>query len=330
VLQATVKAHPTVPVTFVTWQLNSTKPNSDGIWETFSELHRQFDNLVANHGVSGYYYHYGSRINTMFLHKGEHAGKAKAVAIWEPLLKKLTSYPDVIQTNFTVVEYPWFKQYFDARFGSIDGGPTKVPVSPWEQAGTRRLSRRHGPGEMAREPVPAPIANLDSRLLGVQHFASKNLTAALKGAFPFGTDPRVQILQGHLVSGGKAHKPDDDTAVLPAWRNTLTHVIGYNTPGKASIDSLRQLAPDSGAYANEAFALDHNWKKTFWGSNYERLSQLKTKYDPNSLFYVSPGINADLFEARGLRLCKRTTPYTLDTAPRSDNPNSGRLQGSIN
>ena len=75
VLQATVKAHPTMPVTFVTWQLNNTKPDGEGIWEAYSELHRQFENLINNHGVSGYYYHYGSRINTMFLHKGAYSGK---------------------------------------------------------------------------------------------------------------------------------------------------------------------------------------------------------------------------------------------------------------
>jgi hypothetical protein len=191
----------------------------------------------------------------MFLHKGAYSGKAKAEAVWAPILKKLTSYPDVAQANFTIVEYPWFKQYFEARFGVIDGGPSKVPVAPWEQTSTSKVTKRHGPGEMAREPVAAPMANLDSRLLGVQHFASKNLTAALKGAFPGGTDPRVGLLQGHLASGGKVHKPDDDTSVLPAWRNTLTHIIGYNVPGKSTIDSLRQLAPDSGAYANEVRAM---------------------------------------------------------------------------
>lgn len=37
-----------------------------------------------------------------------------------------------------------------------------------------------------------------------------------------------------------------------------------------------------------------NWQDVFWGSNYAKLSQLKTKYDPNTLFYVTPGINADM------------------------------------
>jgi hypothetical protein len=235
----------------VTWQINATKPNSDGIWESWSELHRNFEDFQENHGISGYYYHYGSRITGGFMHKGEHAGKAKAEAIWQPVLKKLTSYPDVIQTNFTIIEYPWFKQYFDARFGSIDGGPEMAPTAPWDQTGPRRLGRRHGPGEMAKEPIPQAMTNLDSRLLGAKHLANKNLTAAMKAAFPATLPAKQQLIQGHLVSGGKVHRPDDDIAVLPAWRSALTHVIGYYAPGKTTVDSLRAIAPESGAYANE-------------------------------------------------------------------------------
>jgi len=139
------------------------------------------------------------------------------------------------------------------------------------------------------------------------------------------------IIQGHLVGGNKVHRPDDpDTAVLPAWRKMYTHVIGYKIIGKPGVESLRQLAPDMGAYANEAFPYEDNWKTTFWGTNYEKLSQIKTKYDPDMLFWAVPGINADLYEAKGGRQCKRTTPYTSRAAPPGDNPNTGRVLGIIN
>jgi len=46
----------------------------------------------------------------------------------------------------------------------------------------------------------------------------------------------------------------------------------------------------------------------FWGSNYERLSQIKTKYDPDMLFWISPGINADYMRVTDGRVCKCTAP----------------------
>jgi hypothetical protein len=103
-------------------------------------------------------------------------------------------------------------------------------------------------------PVPQGLAPLDSRLLGVEALKHPNLTALLRAAAPryvAGTTPGS--LQGHLIGGGKVWKPEDDTAVLPAWRKTLTHVITYRQRDEPGADSLRTLAPDLGAYANEVW-----------------------------------------------------------------------------
>jgi len=97
------------------------------------------------------------------------------------------------------------------------------------------------------------------------------------------------------------------------------------------VQSLRDLAPESGAYANEAYPQESNWKQTFWGSNYAKLSQLKSKYDPGMVFWVTPGINADLMEVREDRVCKATKPRNESSPPKGDNTNSPRLlSGSIN
>jgi hypothetical protein len=194
------------------------------------------------------------------------------------------------------------------------------------------LMKRHGPEDMGdAAPKANAMANLDSRLLGKRHFDAPNFKELLKAAAPFSLPGAQTVLQGHLVSGNMTHKLGDDTSVLPAWRTAYTHLIGYNVPGVVNADALRTLAADSGAYANEAFPLEPNWKTSFWGVHYPKLSAIKSKYDPKGLLYVSPGINADLYEARDGRICKRTTPYTANTAPPSDNPNRGRtMKGSIN
>jgi hypothetical protein len=81
----------------------------------------------------------------------------------------------------------------------------------------------------------------------------------------------------------------------------------------------------------QAYPLEPNWKQTFWGSNYEKLSHLKSKYDPDMVFWVTPGINADLMEVREERVCKVTTPRKDTSAPKGDNTNSPRLMsGTIN
>jgi hypothetical protein len=331
VVEATMKAHPDIPITLAFWELNVTDPASEGIWDAYTELHRHLANFSTQR-MSGYYYNYGNRLTGAFLHKADGAGKAKATAIWTPMLAKMVSFGGLKQSNFSVTEHTNFKSYFDSRFGKLG----QMKETPWDQAAKNKpatapkLARRHGPGEHDTMPVASAIANLDSRLLGATDLARPELKAALKGAFPHGLGPRQTLLQGHLVGGGKVARPDDDTSVLPAWRAALTHVIGYRVPGKSSVDALRKLAPASGAYANEAFALEEDWKRSFWGSNYARLSTVKSKWDPGMLFWTTPGINADLYEARAGRVCKRVGVYTGTTAPLSDNVNNGRVLGQVN
>jgi hypothetical protein len=53
---------------------------------------------------------------------------------------------------------------------------------------------------------------------------------------------------------------------------------------------------------------------------------LKTKWDPNFVFYVTPGINADLMVPKDGRLCKLVGPpakIEKDMAPLGDNLNIG-------
>jgi hypothetical protein len=80
--------------------------------------------------------------------------------------------------------------------------------------------------------------------------------------------------------------------------------------------------------SQQAYYADKNWKQVFWGSNYPKLSKIKTKYDPNMTFWVTPGINADQMEVVGGRLCKAANPAAAAaslTAPLTDSKNSASI-----
>lgn len=175
--------------------------------------------LVDNKGVSGYYYIYPNYIKGIFLHQAEHSGKEKAEKIWPPILDKMATYPKMLKADRSYVEYPTFKAYFDDRFGAIDKPmPMAMEAQPASGHGhsDRRkrgsIEARHGPGDGTAAPVPQQIVNLDSRLLGPEHFNHPNLTQVMKASSPFVIPvPAIQNIQGHLVSGKKAHNPDDDS-----------------------------------------------------------------------------------------------------------------------
>jgi hypothetical protein len=90
-----------------------------------------------------------------------------------------------------------------------------------------------------------------------------------------------------------------DSSVTPAWRGATWHVaLGQSFANDANINTIREsfavasgaadilrlLTPTSGAYQNEADVFEPDPVDSFWGqANYNKLTTLKTQYDPTNL-----------------------------------------------
>jgi len=48
---------------------------------------------------------------------------------------------------------------------------------------------------------------------------------------------------------------------------------------------------------NEASRYELDWKKSFFGTHYDKLRAIKQKYDPQSLFLIYEGIASDEWDA---------------------------------
>ncbi|KAJ5593364.1 hypothetical protein N7537_010268 [Penicillium hordei] len=106
-----------------------------------------------------------------------------------------------------------------------------------------------------------------------------------------------------------------NNALNSAWRDSSVHIITTQTwddtlphdlREKAIHDmtfkrgyALRQLAPDTGAYFNEANSYEPNWQWSFWGSNYPRLYAIKQKYDPKGLLWCHNCVGSETWTQQG-------------------------------
>jgi hypothetical protein len=104
-----------------------------------------------------------------------------------------------------------------------------------------------------------------------------------------------------------------DSAVQPGWYNSILldiferdvvdSFVAHNAEPFAYIrDTVypvyKGLSPSVGTYMNEADLGNPNWKEDFYGVHWGRLSKVKAKYDPSSLFYCVTCVGSEAWEVK--------------------------------
>ncbi|KAI1282804.1 FAD binding domain protein [Xylaria sp. FL0933] len=156
------------------------------------------------------------------------------------------------------------------------------------------------------------------RTLLVDTEGNDNLTQILRDT---ASGSEYAILMQSLDVGSPSVARVSDNAVLPAWRKTAIQLIlsaswDWSVPrtemerreGVIASDLIPRLiaiTPGSGSYLNEANMNQVDWQDAFFGSNYQRLLNIKKKYDPNSLLYAAQAVGSEAWneDAQG-RLCR--------------------------
>jgi FAD/FMN-containing dehydrogenase len=61
----------------------------------------------------------------------------------------------------------------------------------------------------------------------------------------------------------------------------------------AAMAELLAVAPNAGSYVSESDYFEADWQRSYWGSNYVQLAEVKQKYDPADLFSVHNGVGSE-------------------------------------
>lgn len=142
-----------------------------------------------------------------------------------------------------------------------------------------------GPHILASRIVPASLFRTEEGM--------KKLLRFLYHILDVGLSPYIPVTAPYLYDWDPA-----STSATPAWRDSLW-TLGFAANWKWNstvaerrtvIDLLHnltakseELTPGGGAYHNEANPWTKDWKQAWWGNNYERLLEIKKKYDPEGL-----------------------------------------------
>ncbi|CAM0139136.1 unnamed protein product [Umbelopsis sp. WA50703] len=231
---------------------------------------------ISEGGFAGYWYN--SNDTLWFAYANLNANQTEATNILQPFVSYTTSIGVVNQLNMSEYNswHQWYR-YFDCPggdCGSVSGG-------------SAILSSRLIPLENFQRPSELADALINSY----------NAIAYTGGTI------------GHLVAGGEVSRKDPDSvAVNPAWRKALWHIVisvGYEDNASPAVreaqhrlttntnNFLRDITPGSGCYMNEADIYEPDWQEAFFGSHYERLTQIKRDVDPNHLFICRNCVGSD-------------------------------------
>jgi FAD/FMN-containing dehydrogenase len=146
---------------------------------------------------------------------------------------------------------------------------------------------------------------VDALFAAARHWGvSLHFNKGLAGATPEATatardtamNPAVVDAVALVISGAygppaypdvPGHEPDIAAAQARVARVT------------AAMDEIRRVAPRAGSYVWETDYAEPHWQEAFWGGNYDRLLAIKSKYDPDGLFFLHHGVGSEDWSADG-------------------------------
>jgi FAD/FMN-containing dehydrogenase len=220
-------------------------------------------------------------------------------SLLEPVIRQMhtAGSNETISISKTVSQFDNYTGFYSAISGSNTAGGGGVSSS-------RLLGHRH---------VDLPHSTLKGYLQ--RAVAAENATA--------GTYMTIGLSGGPGVIQTPEHRFG---ALLPAWKSAYLHLFVGGSSSSPSTDvspsvalsnaaewiednkeSLwREWAPDSGSYMNEGNPYNTQFKHDFYGSNYDRLVEVKRKYDPSESLFVLSGVGSDGwdYDLQSGKLCR--------------------------
>ena len=103
------------------------------------------------------------------------------------------------------------------------------------------------------------------------------------------------------ITGNPGSPQATNVSINPDFRSAHLHHISPDTNSK-QLKALYSLGNHS-YFSESAYAME-DFKVRYWGSNYERLLQIKQKYDPSNVFK-----------------CYNCVGFELDVTPQADGSN---------
>lgn len=180
----------------------------------------------------------------------------------------------------------------------------------------------------SRTLMPLMDSVTEGPVMGGRMVLRENMASnksAVIDAFRAATDGgRLYLASTALNTVGPAMVagPVAANAVQPEWRDAFLSIniissewdwnqdwaeaaVRQDDMVRRVLPAMEAATPGSAVYLNEGNWAQPDWQRAFYGANYERLLQIKNKYDPQGLLYALTAVGSEAWgeDAQG-RLCR--------------------------
>jgi FAD/FMN-containing dehydrogenase len=299
---------------FMGWAWGTVKARSD---ETFRKLIARFVSFYTDNLLNPIW---GEQVrfapdNTFEISMSSHGLDAEsAQAVWKPFFEWITASPN----DFAITDAFGANGHGARHMWDTEGNPSMTLDS---RAGA---PKHHGWWKGDQAQVGAYLNGYDSLWLPARLLHEDQGRRLIDALF---AGSRYKKIALHINKGLAGATSDAvaatlDTATNPAVTEAFALAIiadgqrgAYPGEPRAAIDleaarkdaraidlaaaELRKIAPNAGSYVSESNFFNRNWQRDYWGKNYSRLRAIKTKYDPDGLFFVHHGVGSEDWSADG-------------------------------
>lgn len=284
VTSVTVRAHPTGDIGGASLQMASKYTTQEKWYEAVTEFYKLLPGMI-DAGASIVHYVSADIFVMMPVTVVNSTGEHVKDEILAPFTKKLAELGIPAQVAYSTLSY---YDHYDKYMGPLPWGHIEVSAYNF---GSRLI-----PKSLLEDDLDTFVSAI--KKLNAGGVLAVGSAAAYKAPFSV------------------------NNAVLPAWRDAyiqmqLTTPYSNKAADRAKMESaqrqmtnefnpeLASITPGSGAYMNEADFREPNWKKEWFGDNYEKLLAVKRKYDPENLLYMFKGVGSDAWNvASDGRMCR--------------------------
>jgi FAD/FMN-containing dehydrogenase len=283
VLSLTAKAFPDGKVGGVSLAFATATPADDALWDAVTFFQQD---VLANIVDAGAHVQWGVYGPSFVLSEATIPGATEDDM--RKLLAPFTTYLDdkQIQYQMNVTEYATFLEHAEHYIGPLPYGSI-------------------------------PAAQIQGGVMISPSTATENATTLISIIRNIALTYPDFVIASYALD--VSAPPSSPNAVLPAWRDALSYMVifqfwNFTAPIEHMREQERTLTEkimptlqdlSSGAYLNEADPFNPRWKEEFYGENWDRLLEVKKKWDPEALLWARTAVGSEEWvEDREQRLCR--------------------------